>query len=170
MGQNVLHLIEQESPETKFMVWAHNGHVESWGPDGKNVGSLLKNKLGEKYYMLALQCYQGSYLTQLPNAEPIWAGDLLNDTIKSEGKTMTWYLHSTGLEAFIIDLKTIQSNVEALKWIQTPQRYTGGGWLYNGKGSISDAYVKKDSWDGILFIDQTTPVKPTKNLIEITGN
>src|SRR5439155_20983050 len=60
MAANVKWILEQEGPESKIMLWAHNGHV-STAPlgDGESMGAILRKTYGEKMVVCGFSFDQG---------------------------------------------------------------------------------------------------------------
>ena len=70
MAENIEWILEQRSPQTKAMVWAHDSHIsrgEAPQPGnnyffGQSMGSYLSNVFQDDYYALGLFTYSGSCL------------------------------------------------------------------------------------------------------------
>ena len=163
MGQNLNYLIDKADPDAKFMVWASNDHINR--NKSSRVGGHMKKRFGDGYYALALECYQGASRTQKPKVGIPWAGELGADTINTNVKTVNWYLHETGINKFFLDLRGAQLNEMTDKLLSTKQNVVAAGWKHNSKGSIYQKTLKKH-FDGILFIDTSTPSHPTENAMK----
>jgi hypothetical protein len=57
-----------------------------------------------------------------------------------------------------IDLRKTPSNLGVDKWLETPIRFNDGHWLYRNASENFDTRKIKDLYDGILFIERSTPV------------
>ena len=73
MSDNLAYILEHERPGTKAVVWAHNAHV-SKAPEGRSPGGTspgpymgyhLKQRLGDRYYVMGFEFYQGAYQTRV---------------------------------------------------------------------------------------------------------
>src|SRR5438046_9086122 len=62
MAANVEWILDQEGPESKIMLWAHNGHV-STAPlgDGESMGAILRKTYGEKMVVCGFSFDQGAF-------------------------------------------------------------------------------------------------------------
>lgn len=66
MAENVQYLLNREKPGTKFVLWAHNGHVSS-NPEAfinmgiGPMGGHLRERFGEAYYSFAFAFNKGGF-------------------------------------------------------------------------------------------------------------
>lgn len=159
VGQNLNYLIDKEDPKTKFIVWAGMGHLQS---RGVRAGGQLKERFGDAYYPMLFLTYQGAYRSQKFNMAIPLSGELMADSISTKEKTINGYLHNTDEETFFVDLRKSNINPLMKSWMKTRQKMVRGAWRFNGKGSIKE-YKLYGHYEGILFIDQSTPTHPTEN-------
>lgn len=167
MGQILLYIIDNAKPGTKFIIVSHNDHVIN-DPVDNRVGHQLKQRFGDKYYALALNCYQGTYQSRIVLPDGYWAA-LKIDTIPPLEKTINWYLHGTNIERFFIDLRSGLPDAIVEKWQETSQKFNNGRWRDRASDANYNYLVLKGSFDGILFIEQSTPAHPTRNTLERTS-
>jgi erythromycin esterase len=169
MAQNMLYLMENELPGTKFIISAHNGHIMD--NSSKSLGRILREKLGTKYYALAFECNQGTYQSRevLPDKS---FGNLKPDTILVTDKSIAWYLTLANKGNTIVNLRTAETNPFVNRWLETPKRINSGSWAYMGSGKNHTTIPLKNkdgkqnlSFDGILLIERSTPSTPTKNAL-----
>ncbi|WNH12716.1 erythromycin esterase family protein [Thalassobellus suaedae] len=161
MALNLLNKIEQETTDAKYIVWAHDYHI---GVAGKNkMGYLLRENFGSQYYSMSFECYRGSFQAMVLNPDKSF-GPLRAENISTEEKNIDWYFYRTGYDKLFVDLREAHKNMDMNTWMETPQKKVQGGWPYGGKGAIKVKVVLKDRYDGILFIEESTPTHPTKAL------
>jgi erythromycin esterase len=167
MWQNLLYIMERESPNAKFMFWAHNGHIfsndEPDVTDGKVVGYFLRNKLGDRYYALGLQCYEGTFQARELLPDNSW-GDLKIDTLLGVPKSINWHFAQTGEPYSFVDLRQASSNPIVSKWLDTPSSFAEGNWMHINPNENATRTLK-GLCDGIFFVQRSTPVHPTKNAL-----
>ena len=163
MWQNLLYLMENEKPKAKFMFWAHNYHVQS-NDTVKSVGYFLRQKLGNKYYALGLECYQGTFQARELLPDNSW-GDLKVDTIHSAPKSINWYFAHTGKQNLFVDLRQASSNAVVDKWLDKPSSFGEGNWIHRNANENFEIIKLKDLYDGLLFIERSTSAHPTKNAL-----
>jgi erythromycin esterase-like protein len=128
------------------------------------VGYFLRQKLGNKYYALGLECYQGTFQARELLPDNSW-GDLKVDTIHSAPKSINWYFAHTGKENLFVDLRQASSNAVVDKWLDTPSSFGEGNWGHRNANENFWITKLKDLYDGILFIERSTPAHPTKNAL-----
>jgi erythromycin esterase len=168
MYQNMLYLMKKERQNTKFMFWAHNDHIANNEAE-KKVGYHLRQRFGNKYYALGLECNQGTFQARVLLPDGYW-GDLKEDTILPVQKSVDWYLARTEKGNLFIDLRSTSSNLVVNTWLESPIRYGRGNWGYRGSNENFEIRKLKDFYDGILFIERSTPVRPTKNALARSKN
>ena len=165
MWQNLQYLMEKERPDAKFMVWAYNGHLSSNDEtEQHDVGYFLRHKLGNKYYALGLQCYDGTFQTREKLPDNFW-GDLKIDTLHAVPKSANWYFAQTGKPCFFVDLRQASSNAVIGKWLDTPNSFAAGYWIHRKANENFETRKLKGLYDGIIFVQHSTPVHPTKNAL-----
>ena len=62
MAENVSMFADQQFPNTKIIIWGHNGHIEKGAGEGDNIkwlGHYLKERYGDKYYALGMYAKKG---------------------------------------------------------------------------------------------------------------
>ncbi len=128
MAQNLLYIMEKEGPGTKFMVQQHNDHISN-RPGHKTLGYNLHQMLGNKYYGIGFECYEGTFLARVLNPDGTW-GDLKADTLLPVQKSLAWYLLQTSKKNYFINLHKNASNPLIDKWLETPIRFNNGSWRY----------------------------------------
>ncbi len=166
MGQNMLYLIDKERPKTKFIIWAYNDHIAVDSSDGEeSPGYQMRKWFGDKYYALALACYEGTFQTRVLLSDNYW-GELKIDTIPPFEKSINWYLYNTNKKQLLVDFRSSSSNSLVEKWLETSQKFSSGVWKFGGANATHGDLILKGKYDGILFIEQSTPIHPTRNALE----
>ena len=92
-------------------------------------------------------------------------GDLKADTILQVQESVDWYLARTAKGNLFIDLRQPSSNFVVDKWLESSIRFGRGNWIYRGAKENFEIKKLKGFYDGILFIERSTPVHPTKNAL-----
>ena len=171
IGENLVHLLDRDHPGEKAIFWAHNGHVDAGtDPDGKpKAGHILRKRFGDVYYACALEFGEGSFQYRQPEPDGTLS-DLTTDTIGPpwEG-SIPWLLARTGAGNSLIDLRTPSADPAVREWLDTPQPAHAPGWAHPTPPSATGAYENVTlgvSFDGILFVERSTPVRPTATALE----
>jgi erythromycin esterase len=164
MAKNLFYLMDSEKPNAKFMVWAHNTHIAN-DTSRKTVGFHLRQKLGDKYYGLSLECNEGTFQTRVMLPDGYWA-ELKPDTLLPAAPlTLSWYLSQAVKNNAFINLRSPSSNSVIEKWLATPVNTTTGVYVFRGASQNYETRTLKGYYDGIVFIQHSTPVHPTKNAL-----
>ena len=175
MIENIKYLLDHAQPNAKFMVWAHHSHIAANNQEGINIGTYLKERLGNRYYALDLDCNKGTFQSRVLLPDGRW-GELKADTIPAGPmQSFSWYLSNIGKSPVFVDLRPEQVNHIVSKWLETPKEITWGGWGYgtdrNNKPTSTHKVVRvKGYFDGVLFIEHSTPTHPTKNALSSIKN
>lgn len=175
MIENVRYLLDKAEPKTKFMVWAHHSHIAANNSLGINIGSSLKERLGNLYYALDLECNRGTCQSRVLLPDGRW-GELRADTIPAgPEQSLPWYLSPVDESPLFVDLGSIQANPIVSKWLEKPKEITWVGWMYGGdkdnKPTPNHKTVTvKGYFDGILYVERSTPTLPTKNALARSTN
>ena len=168
MAQNLFYLMQHERPNTKFIAWAHNDHIEvdtvDYFPGGKTIGFHLRQRLGSKYYALGMICNKGTFTSRLLQSDGYW-GALQADTILAFEKSFAWDLSQNGKANLLIDFRPSISDPFIDKWLDSPGKVGNGSWVYKGPNKNFKIQRLKSLFDGVIFIEQSTPSHPTTNAL-----
>ena len=172
MWQNMKYIMERERPNTKFIVWAYNGHISTADNGLKStadrekafasLGYYLGQHLKEKYYALGLECYEGTCQTREILPDDRW-GDLKIDTLHTDLKTINWQFAQIGKPYLLVDLRQAWTNAIVSKWLDTPSSFAAAYWVHRAAKENFETRAPKGYCDGVFFIQRSTPVHPTKN-------
>jgi len=165
MATNLFRILDLDKSAEKVVVWAHNVHISIGKPETgeANMGYELKDKYGDAYYAIGLEFDRGANQSRLLLPDKS-LGNLKTITmIPAPEGYLTWYLsHSTkGSSFFNLHAPIVNNSVQ--KWIDTPQTFRGYGWLSHVKSLKKISLLKR--YEGILFIEYSTPSRPTPNAI-----
>ncbi|HYI24379.1 MAG TPA: erythromycin esterase family protein, partial [Thermomicrobiales bacterium] len=171
IGENLTHLLDRDHPGEKAVFWAHNGHVDAGtDPDGKpKAGHILRKRFGDGYYACSLEFGEGSFQYRQPEPDGTLS-DLTTDTIDPpQDGTIPWHLKRTGAGNTLIDLRPPSGDPAVREWLDTPQPVHALGWAHPTPPSATGAFADVtpgSSFDGILFVERSTPVHPTATALE----
>ena len=168
MAANVEWILDQEGPESKIMLWAHNGHV-STAPlgDGASMGTVLRKTYGEQMVVCGFSFDQGSFqaLQRGKGLRQFTVGPAIPGSLDAA-------LAAAGIPLFAVDLRAAPSSGAVAEWLNTPQPMRSFGAIYSD--SAPEAYfglVSPHSFDVILFVKYTTAAheNPKYSEIEFRG-
>ncbi len=169
MAKNLFYLMDKEKPAAKFMVWAHNYHISTDTAE-KTTGHYLQERLGNNYYALGFDCKEGTFQSRVLLPDGYW-GELQADTIVTVQKRLSWYLSQFTKKNAFINLRAPVSHLIVKKWLETPISVNSGWWKYRGADQNHEVRTLKGGYyDGIVYIERSTPVSPTKNALTRSAN
>ena len=94
-------------------------------------------------------------------------GDLKAITLPpAPAGSLPWYLSRTNLGDLVLDLRAPAGDPAIERWLHTPQIVHTANWVcpdgfqFNVEMSIAQEY------DGIVFVERTTPTRPTANALK----
>lgn len=167
-AENLLYLME-EMPDAKIVSWEHNDHIGIGYPQTgvRNMGYVLREKLGNAYYAMGFKFNRGSYQSRLFLPDKT-VGNLIKDTvITAPEKSLPWYLSRVKRGNLFLNLRVSEQNSIVEQWLTNPQIVRNIPWIHQEDASKNFEKVNvKSRYDGILFIDSTTSVRPTSNALE----
>lgn len=163
--ENLKYLMSRERPNTKFMIWEHNGHVVTRAP---SVGSHLRRALGNGYYAIAILADTGTFQARVVTPEGFWA-ELKADTLNHAGNTMAEHFNEAGGGNRFLDMRHARRSEILAAWSRSPVRLASGNWGYRGAAKNVETYIVGEQFDGLVYIPYSTPVQPTRNALELSA-
>jgi erythromycin esterase len=153
MAQNIMYLLNQEKPDAKVVVWAHNGHISK---ESGEMGGYLTNILRNEYYAIGFEFYSGSFQTKNMDLK-IKSKDWEVMTVEDPPiESLPWYMNKTGKDKFFIDFRN--TGAEKIKNFQ----YQYDAHTFGSMYSITWPTVYPillTNFDGMIYIKQSTAAK-----------
>ncbi|MEZ4779165.1 MAG: erythromycin esterase family protein [Flavobacteriaceae bacterium] len=144
MAKNVKWLIDSIYPNKKFIIWAHNVHIEkqpvenNWGI--KWMGHYLKEWYPQEYYALGLFAYEG-------NTYQHWTQEV-TPFLNNGKKALEKKFFETGKSISFLNIEQITKTNET-QWLFEP---LSGFELENG-GTID--FIPTKRFDGIINVSHS---------------
>lgn len=165
MGENFLRLMDRQPAGTRAIVWLHDTHICAEAPwdTTSHLGSLLRQRYGERYYALGLEFGGGSFLarTALQDGR---VGDCRIVTLPpAPAGTLPWYLSQVSPGALLLDLRAPVDDAAIAAWLQAPQMIYSAGWIPGDEETFRNQWLVPAMFDGIVFFNVTTPIRLTEN-------
>ena len=170
LAENILGLLaSDEPPKPKVILWAHNFHVvvgckDAQGEERPNLGLILREKLGARYYVFALEMDHGAYTARQWLADRSFGELTVGHVSAAPEGTIPWYFSSVGLPALLLDFRGAPQEATVEEWLTTPQTMYCMGWALSDPPLLSQVVLQK-AFDGIVFIETSTPTRPTENAV-----
>ena len=153
MAQATLRILDREIPDEKAILWAHNLHIakSSFRMPGLLEGVLnpmgveLSAELGDDYIAIGGSFGRGSYPPELP------PGERLFESVPEDA--MDGALASVGVPFFLINLRGVEQNSAASRWLQKEREW---------KAQDSNALlVPSESFDIVYFVEKVSRSQPS---------
>jgi erythromycin esterase len=169
MADNFRRIAAREPAGTRFIIWAHNGHISTtdYGGVYQTFGYHLRRFYGDDYYALGFSFNQGSF--QAREAQPKDASRrmLISHTVGGAPEnSLDWYLTQTGVKALVIDFRAGEKIADVNEWLVSPHPMRSVGSVFSinfERQSFVPTTISKD-YDGLFFIDTTTRARPNPTI------
>ena len=162
MAENISWILDHEGPDSKMVVWAHNGHVATHNQYGMDwMGQHLRRALGRQMVVFGFAFNQGGFQAmEMPF--PSETG-LRSFTVNpaSEG-SLDAMLASAGLQIAAIDLHSLPNEGPVATWFSEPKktRSIGAGYADQFAANFIDNQAAPKMYDALLFVEKTTAARP----------
>jgi erythromycin esterase len=172
MADNFRRLVEREPAGTRFVVWAHNGHIATGDGDGyPTLGHYLRRFYGQNYYALGFSFNQGSF--QSREAQPKDPNNrmLMSFTVgPAPVGSVDWFLAQTGAKIFFIDFRSSRKSVEIGEWLAAPHpmRSVGSGYAAGFEQSSFSPITLGSEFDGLFFVDTANRARPNPSVKNVS--
>ena len=160
MAENIRTILGWGPPGTRMVVWAHNAHVGAFNWKGKptSMGTHLKDAFGPAYYAFGFCLNRGRFQAR------DGGGDRSLSEFEfgpAEGECIEWFFARAGLSVALLDLRQTAGEPGIRSWFSTERTLREQGALAYRKRPLSrDRMVLSSSFDGLIFIENTTRARP----------
>lgn len=158
--------------QTKIVVWAHNTHVGDYRATEEaeqgylNLGQLARERYGDQVFLLGFGTHHGTV-----TAATAWGGPPeLKHVPPALAGTYEDLLHQVEVPSFLVPLKKLRGQLVGSVFERRRERAIGV--VYNPEYERSGNYFRAnliDQFDGYVFIDRTTAVKPIWIALRVAG-
>jgi erythromycin esterase len=163
MAENLRWVLEHEGPGTRAVLWAHNGHVarEYAGMEWP-MGRHLAKALGPKLYIFGFAFHQGGFQAWNISREPAEGrrGTVDFTVPPAPGDTLDAALAATGAPLLALDLRSVPREGPVAAWWRHTHRTRDIGSIYSDEGYPLGTVRALEAYDGLLFVERTTPARP----------
>jgi erythromycin esterase len=145
MASNLIWLMEQVYPTKKFVVWAHNGHVDkpyAANTFMKSMGQYIMEKYGDRSYHIGIFCRKGKAYQWWQKDEIAFNNEQTDDL---EQKMI-----SQGESLRFIDVNSC-SSITTYDWMNN----TAFAWEPENGGRIN--FVPSERFDALICFDSVNP-------------
>ena len=165
MASNLLWALERGGPETRAVLWAHNGHVQRGPGEWSDwpMGRHLAATLGDALYVFGFAFHQGAFQAwnMDENPPPGRQGMVEFSVPPSPEDTLDAVLAATGWPLLAVDLRALPRSGPAYEWWRRRTRTHDVGALFSDGGYPALASLHPLAlYDGLLFVERTTRARP----------
>jgi erythromycin esterase len=164
MAKNVRWILEQEGPEAKIMLWAHNGHVSTGLlGGGASMGNELRQMYGKQMVVCGFSFGQGSFqaIEKGRGLRQFTVGPAPPDTVDG-------MLAAAEIPMFAVDLRSAPANSAVEEWLKAPQQMRSIGAIYDEKlPKQGFSEVIPRDFDVLIFVRQTTAARENPKYSEM---
>ena len=162
-AETVEWIVEHMLHGGKTIVWAHNGHVGNAylpdaGTESQMLGSRLKERYGDAYYVIGTEFHGGRFL-----AWDVCSGTYT--TFREHSAAMpvnasyTHRFHQTGVPLFYLDLSRVDYARPETAWLMGPRpiRFIGASYCAAQDWAFYLPVSLPEWYNGIVHFETTTP-------------
>ena len=174
MADNFRRIVKREPAGTRFVVWAHNGHIASGDSDGRypTLGHHLRRFYGENYYALGFSFNQGSFQSREAQPKDPKNRMLTSFTVGPAAvDTVDWYLAQTGAKILFVDFRSSRKSAEIGEWLAAPHPMRSVGSMYAAgfeQNSFSPITLGRE-FDGLFFVDTANRARPNPSVKNVAN-
>ena len=157
VADNVKWILDYESEfgNDKVLLWSYNSRVNKSIGQYTSMGEQLKNLFDDKYYAIAFDFYQGTFM-----AIPTDGGQFRKFSVeKSREDSIAGVFEKTGVPLSFMDFKSASQDSNMKKWLSEVQK-VHSYYVYDGVEEhlyIND--IPMQSYDGLIYIKETSTSK-----------
>lgn len=129
MAENIAWLHEHNQSGAKMVVWAHNGHIATWG-SYMTMGWLLRNRYQSGYLALGTSFYEGSFNAHGQDSQG-HITPVQPFRIQASKGSYNYELGNLGLPLYALDLVHVPLSGPVSDWINSSQPFFEIGSAYN---------------------------------------
>jgi erythromycin esterase len=167
MADNFRRIVEREPAGTRFVVWAHNGHIATGDSDGgyPTLGHHLRRFYGQKYYALGFSFNQGSFQSREGQPKDPQNRMLMSFTVgPATVDSVDWFLAQTGAKILVVDFRSSRKSMEIGDWLAAPHPMRSIGAMYAPGTQYFLPITLGREFDGLFFVDTANRARPNPSV------
>jgi erythromycin esterase len=155
MADNIRWILDQEGPDAKVVVWAHNGHVARKSEGGVEwMGSRLAKSLGANLVIFGFAFNRGKF-----QAVEVGRGLRHFSVPAAPDGSLDAMLRASGIGTAAVDLRSMPAG-PVREWFQTPRATRSIGAVFDdSQATTLGPEQVLEVYDAIFFVDRTTAAR-----------
>lgn len=158
MADNAEALLDLGGPDSKAVLWAHNGHVQlaPWGGGIQTMGTHLKRKFGDRHVVFGFAFGHGSF-----QAIDMDRGGLRNFRVGAPPPASLDAVFSEIGPLFIIDLAKVPRRGPVADWFASDvgSRGTGAVWSIKRAEKFFGPARVRERYNALIFVRETSAAR-----------
>jgi erythromycin esterase len=160
MADNVIWLLEQVSPDTKVILWAHNDHVaDRLTSSGRRMGAYLEDVYGQDLLIVGLASGDEGSFNAITYEFGRLGGVDMHAVPESPRDSYESYFARAELERMVLDLRDVPAE-DGAEWLTEPRGLRSIGAVYDASLPAEEYFPQVDitsEFDLLIYLEQTTP-------------
>lgn len=160
MAANFAWVVEREAAGSKFVLWAHNGHVSFERGGAPALGALLRERWGRGYFALGTFFLRGSFRawdwtqgqTTARGVREFAVGTAPPDTFEAALAVVS--------PPFLLDLRSAPAAIA--RWLGEAQQTRTLGSAFRSERAMRELFTPAKSYDALVLLDRVTAAHPTR--------
>jgi erythromycin esterase len=165
IANNVKWILDYESKlgNDKIALWADNLQVNKSNGQYESMGEHLKNSFNEKYYSIAFEFYNGTFMAYPCDSKGNIVGEIKKFTLgKSIEDSISGIFEKTEIPLSFMDFKSASQEKNIKKWLSVVQKIHSSE-VYDGiEEHLYRFEIPMKSYDGLIFVKESSASKELK--------
>jgi len=161
MAENAIWLHEQGGPDSRIVLWAHNGHVAD-NPTYSGGGSMgwhLRTHYSNDLVIVGFDFYQGGFRAITQTSSGTFSG-LADHTVgPPPGGSYEFFFHTAGMDRMVLDTRNVDLGTDSTSWLIGPRlmRSIGAAFTPTNPGAYLYQVSIPSRYDVVIYFDHTSP-------------
>jgi len=160
MAENAIWLHDEAGPDSKIVLWAHNGHVAdnpTYG-QGQSMGWHLRNHYAGAMVIAGFDFYQGGFRAVTRQSDGSYTGLADHAVGPPPTRSYEYYFHSAGMERMVLDVRNLDLATATTSWLAGPRlmRSIGAVFTPTNPGAYLYEVSVPSRFDLIIYFENTS--------------
>lgn len=170
MAMNVRWILDQEGPDARMILWAHNGHIANIFLSVGSLGWHLRKMFANELVTFGFAFNQGSF--QAVDMPPSTEGLRKFTVDAAPAESFDGTLAAAGLSIAAINFHDIPTNGPVAEWFHRAQMTRNIGASYSeqyAKAFLGPQFpqILTHQYDAILFVENTVSARSNRSSLRI---
>jgi erythromycin esterase len=160
MAENAIWLHEQGGPDSRMVLWAHNGHVAD-NPTyagGSSMGWHLRTHYSDDLVIVGFDFNQGGFRAVTQTSSGGYSG-VANQTVgPAPAGSYEHYFHSAEMERMVLDTRGVNMGTASTSWLAGPHlmRSIGAAFAPTNPGAYLYSVSLPSLYDLVVYFENAS--------------